>query len=181
MTYTLESLCKQYRQGKKPRFAFFWKPESGGRVGPGCLSQWQTAPFVVNGQRYVSAEHFMMAEKARLFQDESALRDILAAGSPPQIKQLGRAVRNFDEAVWADRREDIVYRGNMAKFDQNPSLKAFLLETGNKVLAEASPHDRIWGIGLDESAKAAKNPLLWKGLNLLGFCLMRVRDRALAP
>jgi len=171
----LDSLQAMFRKGKKLRFVFFWKPEQANAVGPGCLSQWQSAPFTLEGVRYFSAEQYMMAEKARLFGDEAAHRAILAASSPTQIKRLGREVRGFTQSEWDNERERIVYQGNVAKFSQNDALRSFLLNTGDKVLVEASPHDRVWGIGLSEQEKAARNPLLWKGKNLLGFILMRVR------
>ena len=172
---TLEELQSAFRRGRKLRFVFFWKPGSAGRAGPGCCSQWQPAPFTLDGQCYVSAEQYMMAEKARFFQDAETFRRILSTSAPQQVKRLGREIRNFNEILWAGCREEIVFQGNLAKFRQNQAFGNFLLGTGNKILAEASPHDRIWGIGLEETASSAKNPLLWKGKNLLGFCLMRVR------
>ena len=175
MSFDLNSLQDDFRKGKKLRFVFFWKPEQAGAVGPGCFSQWQSAPFTVDGARYVSAEQYMMAEKARLFDDAEARRAILAVSSPARIKLLGRETRGFDQNEWERHRERIVLQGNMAKFRQNGALRVFLLHTGDKVLAEASPKDRIWGIGLAEEDKTAHNPLLWKGKNLLGFILMRVR------
>lgn len=119
----------------------------------------------------------MMAEKARLFGDLDSVAEILAAGNPGEAKKLGRAVRNFDEKIWRQNRSRIVVEANLLKFGQNPELAAFLLNTGGRVLVEASPVDRIWGIGLAADNPAAQNPNLWKGLNLLGFALMDVRGR----
>ena len=65
--------------------------------------------------------------------------------------------------------------GNRAKFAQHPNLRRFLLDTGNRILVEASPVDKIWGIGLAQDDPRAQNPLQWQGLNLLGFALMKVR------
>ena len=172
----LEALQSAYRKGKKLKFVFFWKPEPSGSIGPGCFSQWQSSVFIVDGQRYVSTEQYMMAEKARLFDDRDASRLILKAASPQQFKQLGRTVRNFSEPDWQRVREDIVFKGNLAKFGQNEAMRDMLLGTKDKILAEASSFDRVWGIGLESDDPAAKNPLLWKGLNLLGFSLMRVRS-----
>ena len=117
----------------------------------------------------------MMAQKARLFGDDAIQAQILAATSPRAVKTLGRRIRNFDEARWQATREDIVYDGNLGKFSQNPALQTFLLNTGDKILVEASPQDRIWGIGLAASDPRAAAPLQWLGENLLGFALMQVR------
>lgn len=119
----------------------------------------------------------MMAEKARLFGDETIRSQILRAGSPGAAKNLGRKVSGFDEATWRAHRFGIVVEGNHAKFAQNNELGDFLRSTGSKVLVEASPKDRIWGIGMERDDEHANNPLLWKGLNLLGFALMEVRRR----
>lgn len=95
---------------------------------------------------------------------------------PRHCKQLGRKVRNFSPAVWNEHKKEIVYKGNVEKFQQNEELEAFLLATGNKVLVEASPTDRIWGIGLGKHHADALSPSKWRGENLLGFTLMKVRD-----
>lgn len=100
----------------------------------------------------------------------------MAAPSPSAAKKLGRRVRGFDDATWNERRYSIVVRGNVAKFAQHPDLRDFLLGTKNRVLVEASPVDRIWGIGLAEDDERAVDPKQWQGLNLLGFALMKVRD-----
>jgi ribA/ribD-fused uncharacterized protein len=101
---------------------------------------------------------------------------VLHAASPGAAKAFGREVRGFDETVWVENRFSIVVRANAAKFGQNPALNRFLRQTGSRVLVEASPVDRIWGIGIARDSEEAKNPNLWRGLNLLGFALMQVRD-----
>jgi ribA/ribD-fused uncharacterized protein len=118
----------------------------------------------------------MMAEKARLFSDQEILEEILKTGNPKEVKSLGRKIKNFDHIVWDKHKYEIVKRGNLLKFSQNPEFKNFLLSTNEKVLIEASPYDRIWGIGMLESDPKAENPLQWNGENLLGFALMEVRD-----
>ena len=160
-------------------FVFFWghQPPSDGGVGPSCLSQWWPAPFSVDGIAYPTAEHWMMAEKARLFGDADVEARVLAAGTPKQAKALGREVTPFDSERWEDARFDVVVRGNLAKFEQNPHLRRYLEGTGDAVLVEASPVDRIWGIGLAEDDPRARRPREWDGLNLLGFALMEVRAR----
>jgi ribA/ribD-fused uncharacterized protein len=157
----------------------FWghRPNRDGSLGAGCLSQWWPCSFTVDGDRYPTAEHWMMAGKARLFGDDAALVAIMAAPSPDAAKALGRRVRGFGEARWAAVRYEIVVRGNLAKFSQHDDLRDFLLSTGQRVLVEASPYDLIWGIGLDRNHPNARMPSRWRGRNLLGFALMEVRDR----
>ncbi len=121
-----------------------------------------------------------MAEKARLFHDVDAERRILRASSPGAAKRFGREVRGFDESEWVANRFDIAVKGNTAKFGQNEKLATFLLGTKHRVLVEASPVDRIWGIGLEARDARAENPLAWNGLNVLGFVLMEVRARLFA-
>lgn len=160
-------------------FLFFWghRAPAGGGVGPSCLSQWWPAAFTVEGVEYATAEHFMMAEKARLFGDAEIARRIVEADGPQEAKALGREVRGFDGDTWKEHRSDVVVRGNLAKFSQNPLLAAFLTGTGETVLVEASPRDAIWGIGLGAENPRAGRPEEWRGLNLLGFALMEVRER----
>lgn len=160
----------------------FWsdRPEEDGRAGRGCLSQWWPAPFSVEGVIYPTAEHWMMAAKARLFGDQAGLAAVMATESPGAAKAVGRRVRGFDEARWAAARYEVVLAGSLAKFGQHPELREVLLGTGRALLAEASPYDPIWGIGLSESHPDARRPSRWRGLNLLGFALMDARER-LAP
>lgn len=170
-------LRSRFNAGETLKYVFFWghQPRRNG-VSASCFSQWYSAPFVVDGQRYPTAEHFMMAEKAALFGDLETRAQVLQAPNPGAAKALGRQVRGFDDAVWSVERFSIVTRANEAKFAQNPELGRFLKQTGYRVLVEASPVDRIWGIGLAQDDERASNPNLWRGLNLLGFSLMRVRD-----
>ena len=118
----------------------------------------------------------MMAEKARLCKDEATLEKILAAKSPAQAKALGRTITGFDSTLWDTHKSDIVTTGNLHKFSQHEALRGFLLSTGNRVLVEASPVDRVWGIGLAGNDAHIGNPLKWKGENRLGYALMEVRD-----
>lgn len=119
----------------------------------------------------------MMAEKAALFGAEDLRQAVLDCSTPADAKALGRKVQGFDEHRWAEHRERIVLQGNLAKFEQNQELAGFLIGTSPKILVEASPYDRIWGIGLRESDQHATQPARWNGLNLLGFTLMAVRDQ----
>lgn len=165
--------------GQHTDYLFFWghQPQRDGSTGPGCLSQWWPAPFTVEGVTYPTAEHWMMAGKARLFRDDQALAAVLAAASPKAAKAAGRSVRGFDERAWAAARFDLVVDGNLAKFRHHPELGVFLAATRPRVLVEASPRDRIWGIGMTAGSPDAPNPSRWRGTNLLGFALMNVRDQ----
>lgn len=151
------------------KFVFFWGTKD-------CFSQWHPCVFTESGSKYSSTEQFMMAEKARLFKDEDSCTKIMSSSDPRKIKSQGRLVKNWNEKLWNAHREDIVYRGNLAKFSQNPHLKAQLQKTGSRMIVEASPNDAIWGIGLADTDPACMDPSKWKGLNLLGKALMRVRE-----
>ena len=173
-----KDLIQWTQRGKKAKYLFFWghqKPKFG--VNQSCFSQWFVAPFEIDGHRYPCAEHYMMAQKAKLFGDTEIYNKILSAQSPNKAKALGRQVQKFDQAVWEKYRFDIVVDANMAKFEQHESLKQFLLETGDRILVEASPVDKIWGIGLAADDDKAAKPQCWPGDNLLGFALMVVREK----
>lgn len=176
---TAEQLREAISAGFQPKYVFFWghTPTRDGSVTSSCFSQWWEAPFTVDGVVYRTAEHYMMVAKARLFGDSSAAQRILAASHPKQAKAIGREVAGFDEGIWVRERFSLVVAGNLAKFSQHPPLQEFLLKTADRVLVEASPYDRIWGIGLGRDDEHAQSPETWKGLNLLGFALMEVRDR----
>lgn len=176
---SVAELCELSDAGEQPKYLLFWghRPPAGGGVGKGCLSQWWPAPFTVNGEVYPTAEHFMMAGKALLFGDSEAAEQIVRVSHPGAAKALGRQVRGFDERLWAGQRFGIVVTGNLAKFSQHLPLAQFLLATGDRVLVEASLHDRVWGIGLADDDERAAFPRTWQGLNLLGFALMEVRHR----
>jgi hypothetical protein len=173
----VRELARLDAEGSLPETLLFWghRPPKGGGVGKSCLSQWYPAPFTVAGVRYATAEHFMMAGKARLFGDTEAERLVLAAGDPGAAKGAGRKVRGFDEDTWSRHRYDLVVAANTAKFEQHQALGDFLLGTGEKILVEASPYDTVWGIGLSATQPEAGHPARWRGLNLLGFALMDVR------
>ena len=173
MKYTIDKLSE-----KQNDFLFFWgnQPSKDGTITKTCFSQWWMSSFKVDEIEYKSAEHFMMAKKAELFEDFEIMNQIIKANSPVDVKKLGREVKNYSDAIWLENRYEIVKTGNFYKFSQNPELQKFLLNTNEKILVEASPVDAIWGIGLASDHKNANNPKEWKGLNLLGFALMEVRD-----
>ena len=164
--------------GQPFKYVYFWghRPNPDGSVGKGCFSQWWPAAFDIAEVSYPTAEHYMMAAKARLFGDAEAEARILQANSPGHAKSIGREVRGFELKRWVEHRDAIVFEANLAKFSQNDELAAFLLGTKNRVLVEASPVDAIWGVGLAATDPAIATPAQWKGLNLLGFALMKVRQ-----
>ena len=177
MKYNVDSLLQSNKAYSRDDFVFFWgHTDRKEDVNKSCLSQWYMCSFVVDNVSYNCAEQFMMAEKARIFGDDDTWQQIMASYDPMTIKKLGRKVRNFNAYVWKKNCQQIVKRGNLAKFSQNQKLLEYLLGTGDKILVEASPKDTIWGIGLAEDASEASNPRLWQGENLLGFTLMEVRD-----
>jgi ribA/ribD-fused uncharacterized protein len=131
----------------------------------------------VDGERFRSAEHYMMWRKATLFGDTAMAERIQAAVHPRDAKMLGRAVAGYDGRKWVAERFEIVVAGSLAKFGQHDDLRAWLAGTGDRVLVEASPTDRVWGIGLAASDARASDPVRWRGLNLLGFALMQAREQ----
>lgn len=172
MKYTIENIAPE------SKFLFFWghQPNKDGKITKTCFSQWWLSSFKVEKVNYKTAEHWMMAKKAELFNDQEILEKILETDSPAEAKKLGREVRNYDDKIWLENRYQIVKEGNFHKFSQNKALKEFLINTKDRVLVETSPVDPIWGIGMAGDHKDVLNPEKWKGLNLLGFALMEVRD-----
>lgn len=142
--------------------------------GPFC--QWVGRPMIVDGIVYDQPEQYMMAQKARLFGDNDALRKIMLARSPGEQKALGRKVRGFDVRVWETVARDVVMRGSLAKFTQDEEYEEALMRTEGTLLVEASPTDVVWGIGLSESDPARLDPDLWRGKNWLGEVLTELRE-----
>lgn len=143
-----------------------------------CFSQFYPCSFRIQDNTFCCAEQWMMYSKACLFPgNDDIANKILLLKDPSKIKKLGRDVKGFVDHVWHQERERIVYQGNLAKFSQNPALAKVLLDTGNGVLVEASPDDRIWGVGLAMTDPDIKDASKWRGLNLLGQALMKVREQ----
>ena len=177
MKYSVEVIKQIVCANPEVQFVYFWghMPAMNG-VTSTCLSQWYDTAFEIDGIKYHTAEQYMMAQKALLFNDTEVYHEIMSADNPRDYKKLGRKIRNFDGKVWDTKKYEIVVEGNKAKFSQTPEFKEFLLSTGDAILVEASPYDRIWGIGL-YPAQAAKGTVdQWRGLYLLGCALMEVRD-----
>jgi len=173
-----DKLRQRILSGEKFHFHLFYghKPAEPGKVCDACFSQWFERSFEIDGVVYPTAEHWMMAEKARLFGDLSKLDEILVAPDPKTAKARGRQVTPFDKKRWDDAAEESVCKGNGAKFQQNPDRKEQLLGTQGKILVEAAPRDQIWGIGFGAKNEKALDPLQWRGRNKLGFVLTRVRE-----
>lgn len=149
----------------------------------GPFSQWFYSPFKARPltlpmelYEFQNCEQYMMFEKAVLFGDMKTANKIMGTGNPKTIKALGREVQGFDEKTWEQHREAIVYNGNLRKFATHENLKQMLLNTKDKIIVEASPFDRIWGVGLSADNPAINDPKKWQGKNLLGIALMKVRE-----
>lgn len=148
----------------------FWRSKSS-------FSNWNLRyPFTHNGIIFNCSEQYMMYQKAVLFNDTITAKRILNASHPYDQKKLGREVRDYVEEIWAEERVQIMVEGLLCKFSQNEEAKKELLSTGNKIIAESSPIDPIWGIGLSTDNPDAWDTSKWKGRNLLGIVLMKVRD-----
>lgn len=176
--YSLEMIRDQHRFIQKLDYLFFWghQPSHDGSISKSCLSQWWKAEFKVEINKYCCMEQYMMFQKAKLFNDNKIAELIMKSDDPKEIKELGRKVSNFDNGVWELNRYSIILNGNYAKFIQNESLMRYLLQTQDLIIVEASPIDKIWGIGMSADDDKVNDPHTWQGLNLLGFALMEVRD-----
>lgn len=141
------------------------------------LSQWNKESFKDNeGIEYTCAEQYMMAKKAQLFNDDEMYALIMEDIHPKKMQQYGRQVAKFDKRVWDQNAIAIVYQGNMFKFRDNPRLLEGLVATRGRTLVEASPVDRIWGIGLSEDSQFCEDCEKWRGTNWLGYTLTNLRD-----
>lgn len=148
------------------KHVFFWG---------GPFSQWIEGDFTIDGKTFNTCEQWMMYNKAKLFNDNETAEAIMETPFPNEQKALGRKVKNFDDAKWMEVAYDIVVEGNRAKFNQNPDLLKELEATRGKLLVEASPYDKRWGIGMGAGDPGINNPANWKGDNLLGEAITQVR------
>jgi ribA/ribD-fused uncharacterized protein len=150
------------------KFIFFWG---------GIYSQWQPSEFVIDGVNYNCCEQYMMAKKALLFNDTFQYDRIMDSSDPSFQKSCGKLVKNFDKVIWENVCRDIVYDANYAKFTQNPEFGKELRGTSDIEIVEASPEDKIWGIGLHESDPRVWDKSKWLGTNWLGEAIMKVRTK----
>lgn len=173
---------KQYiiETGETPEFIFFWGHTVKDRTNPtpGVFSQWFESEFTDDdGNVYPTAEHWMMAKKALCFEDDETFKKVLEDPFPNNVKRYGRQIKNYDDKKWSSTRYHVVVDGSVRKFTSQDILKQYLLSTDNKVIVEASPYDRVWGIGYDvPEAKQLSGPDKWDGQNLLGYALMEARE-----
>ena len=148
-------------------FVFFWN---------GIYSQWYSSRFSIAGIEYNCCEQYMMAMKALTFNDQESYEAIMSTSSPREQKEFGRGVKNFNTDKWNEVCREYVYQGNLAKFTQNPNLKVELLKTGDREIVEASPYDKIWGIGMGVDHRNIEDKSKWQGKNWLGEAIMQVRE-----
>ncbi len=144
----------------------------------GVFSQWYKSPMYSSKEEltFNCAEQYMMFKKASLFNDFDSANKIMRTRYPIEQKKFGRDVKGFDEQLWNEVKMDVVFNGNLLKFSDNKDLEDLLLSTKGTTLVEASPIDKIWGIGLDESTARITPVSKWMGENLLGIVLTDVRD-----
>jgi len=178
MKYTMAWLRNKAKSGEQLKYIFFWghTNKTDDPAGKYIFSQWYESPFEVDGIVYKTSEHWMMSKKALLFGDTVSSENILACQKPGEAKTLGRVVSGYDDDLWNKHKYEIVKSGNLHKFSQNAVLKEYLLNTGDRIIVEASPVDAIWGIGMAQDHQNILNPELWRGENLLGFAIMEVRE-----
>jgi len=148
----------------------FWKPSE---IPYGVFSQWYNSSFIENNIIFNNCEQYMMYHKAKLFNDIEKSEEILQNNDPKVLKEIGKLVKNFNQKIWDSNKYQIVLEGNLLKFSQNKKLKIILKSTNYYEIVEASPFDKIWGIGTTDT----KNRNKWNGENLLGKVLMDVRNR----
>ena len=153
-------------------YIFFWKS----REENGWFGNWYASPFTIDDINYSCVEQYLMRRKAIFFNDDNIAQKIMKTEDPKKHKSYGRKVKNFNEITWDQHKEQILYDGIYAKFSQNLVLKEKLLTTGDKILAEASPYDKIYGIGRKCDDPRALDEKKWLGQNLLGITLMKVRN-----
>lgn len=155
---------------KSNEYYFFYKTRHP-------FSNWHPCLFEdEQGNKYNCSEQYMMAQKALLFGDQENFENIMDSSDPRDQKDFGRAVKGFNSKIWEDNAKRIVYEGCKLKFEQNPKLLNELLNTNGKKLVEASPTDRVWGIGLAEDDPRIHDPKNWRGTNWLGEVLTKLRD-----
>lgn len=153
----------------KQEFTLFWQNRSP-------FSNWYPSIFTHDGITFTRGEQYMMFRKAVMFEDKETATAIMSTDNPKEQKELGRLVKNYNEAAWSAVREKVMVAGLFEKFNQIPKLKEALLATGDTIIAEASPYDLVWGIGFTADQPEAVDQAKWRGQNLLGKVLMKVRN-----
>ncbi|KAI3380061.1 hypothetical protein SNEBB_002067 [Seison nebaliae] len=144
--------------------------------GPTPFSNFYPSKFQIDGTNFFCSEQYFMYMKAVTFKDMVAAENICKANSAGRCKMHGRLVKGYDDTVWKEKRYGIMKTALLAKFSQNADIKKLLLDTKNHELVEASPGDKIWGVGLSQNDPDILDKSKWKGQNLLGKCLDEVRE-----
>ena len=155
----------------RPTHLGFWRENES----LGCCSNWHPTGFDFRGTHFATGEHWMMWQKACLMRDMKKAAEILDAPTPRRAKELGGEVKPYNGTLWDAVREQVVYYGVREKFLANEPERNELLSTGSALLAEASPYDKVWGVGMTADDPRFANPAKWQGENLLGRTCMRVR------
>jgi len=153
----------------------FFENETGVYFKSDYPSQWYPSEFIIDDRTFANCEQWMMYQKAKTFNDDEVAEEVMKTTDPKEIKALGRKVRNFNVDVWNEVADEVVLRGNIAKFAQNQELKDKLLATGDKKFVECATYDPIWGIGMDITTALQTPESEWKGTNRLGKAIMRAR------
>lgn len=156
----------------KSKYTLFWHEYDEN----GCFSNWYDSPFVIDDFCYFHVEQYIMSQKAKLFHDSVRYTAILRAIDPGDCKRLGKLVTPFDQSIWDDAKYNILLDGIRAKFNQNEDLAGCLRATGDRIIAEASPYDGVFGIKIDAATALKLTPDQWPGQNLLGKALMQIRS-----
>lgn len=162
------AIKKKIKMRRTDKHLFFWKE---------FWSQWNMSSFKDRGVNYNCSEQYMMQQKALLFRDKDAAKRIMAADHPRDQQAIGREVKGYDQQLWDENKYRIVYEGNFLRFTQNPELMKKLLEVPVGIrFVEASPKDKVWGIGMAENDHGVDDERNWKGENLLGQVLTELRN-----
>lgn len=142
-----------------------------------CFSNWHHSPgqLTLRGLSFDHTEGAFMYLKARFFGDHEVAALAAHEPDPRKVKALGRQVKGYDDAAWTCVREGLMAYCNLLKYAQNAAMREELISTGSRILVEASPYDRVWGVGLAENDPLILDPANWRGTNLLGAALMTVR------
>ncbi|VTU42571.1 MULTISPECIES: NADAR family protein [unclassified Variovorax] len=140
------------------------------------LSNWNIGKFTSRGIDFNCSEQLMMYRKAELFGDATSMAAILVEPDPREQKALGRAVSGFVKPIWDAASEAVLFEGLFDKFTQVASAHGVLMASEEKLIIEASPTDRLYGVGLAAYDPRILDTETWRGANRLGYLLMRVRS-----
>lgn len=169
-----KTLKKEETKVSEEPILFFGADESKGEYRH--FSNMSQHSITIDDVEYKTVEHYFQSMKAREFEDEEMYRKIVATKTPKSAKAIGRKVSNFKPEVWDKKKDEVMEKGVRTKFVQHPTLRKILLETGDKTIGEANPRDTYWGIGTSMNLERAKFPSKWRGKNMMGKLLMKLRD-----